>query len=69
MKYLIENGADSNIPNRDGKLAFNFAEDSKKQFDLGVGIAKKTGLTNSKNEVKRDNFDAIMRILHNKNDA
>lgn len=47
MKYLIENGADTNIPNKDGKVAFNFAEESKKTLDVGVAIGKKAGVNTS----------------------
>ena len=49
-------------------MAFNFAEESKKNLDVGVAVGKKAGVNTSKAQISRDNLDAIMRILVNKNE-
>lgn len=64
---MIENGADTNLQNRDGRVPYEFAEESKRSLDIGVSAVKKAGLNMQKVESQRDLLDAIMRILVNKN--
>jgi ankyrin repeat protein len=49
VKYLLEIGASANITNRDGRVAFDLAEDSKRTIELS--------LASSKNKVGGPGFD------------
>lgn len=69
VKYLIENGANSLIQNRDGLTAFDFAEESKRQIEVSLAGGSKSKLVQSGFDLSKigstlENLDAIMRVLH-----
>lgn len=66
VKYLIENGAIPNLPNRDGLSPFDFAEDSKKNLELAIvsNKNKKKPLDKHKVESNLDNLNSIRLLLN-----
>ena len=36
VKYLVEAGALTNIPNREGKTAFDFGDESKRSIEMAL---------------------------------
>jgi len=65
VKYLVENGVNTQIPNRNGLTPFDFAEDAKKQMNMNLinNKQKKSDQDMAKLSQAAESLDAIMRIL------
>ena len=65
VKYLLENGAIPNITNREGLTAFEFADQSKRQIEMGLLQQKSKGIKSDLTKVGHtlENLDSIKKLL------